>query len=62
MLAAVRADLVLTCRLCGDAFVFSSGEQELQVVRGIQAAPTRCPVCRRRPPTAPWLPAVKTPA
>jgi len=28
----------------------------LQRVRGIDRVPTRCPVCRRRPPTVPFLP------
>ncbi|GAC1317939.1 MAG: hypothetical protein NVSMB2_12260 [Chloroflexota bacterium] len=49
-------DRELTCRLCGDAFVFSAGEQELQRVRGIDRVPTRCSVCRRQPPTVPVLP------
>ena len=49
-------DRHLECHLCGDSFVFSAGEQELQRVRGIDRVPTRCPVCRRRPPTVPFLP------
>jgi hypothetical protein len=51
-------DRLLNCHLCGENFVFSAGEQELQRLRGIDREPTRCPVCRRRPPTVPWLPAV----
>jgi hypothetical protein len=54
-------DRELTCRLCGESFVFSSGEQELQRVRGIDLVPTRCAVCRRRPPTVPFMPAVRLP-
>ena len=49
-------DQELMCRVCGENFVFSAGEQELQRVRGIDCVPTRCPVCRRRPPTVPFLP------
>lgn len=49
-------DQTLTCRLCGGVFVFSAGEQELQWLRGIDRRPTRCSVCRRRPPVVPWLP------
>ena len=44
------------CRLCGDNFVFSAGEQELQRLRGLEQAPTRCSVCRTRPPTLPFIP------
>jgi putative zinc ribbon protein len=51
-------DRNLTCYLCGEAFVFSAGEQELQRVRGIEDEPKRCPGCRRRPPTLPYLPRV----
>jgi Probable zinc-ribbon domain len=50
------SDQHLVCRLCGEGFVFSAGEQELQRLRGLERAPTRCPVCRRRPPTLPWIP------
>jgi hypothetical protein len=49
-------DRTLTCRLCGDEFVFSAGEQELQRLRGLDKAPTRCSHCRLRPPTIPYLP------
>jgi hypothetical protein len=50
------ADQTLVCRLCQEEFIFSSGEQELQRVRGIDRVPTRCSNCRRRPPTLPWVP------
>jgi hypothetical protein len=50
------SDRELVCRLCGETFVFSAGEQELQRLRGIERAPTRCSLCRRRPPTLPWMP------
>ncbi|MGI9147674.1 MAG: hypothetical protein ACR2IK_14165 [Chloroflexota bacterium] len=35
--------------------MFTAGEQELQWLRGVQQAPTRCPVCvRRRTPPLGW--------
>jgi hypothetical protein len=49
-------DQELTCRLCGESFVFTAGEQELLRLRGVDRVPTRCPVCRRRPPTLPLIP------
>ncbi|MBV9169789.1 MAG: zinc-ribbon domain containing protein [Chloroflexi bacterium] len=54
------SDITLECHLCGEAFVFSAGEQELQRLRGIDRAPTRCSVCRRRPPTLPWIQTPRT--
>lgn len=51
-------DQELTCRLCGDTFIFSAGEQELYRLRGIDGTPGRCSVCRRQPPTLPGLPRV----
>jgi hypothetical protein len=53
------SDRELVCHLCGEGFIFSAGEQELQRVRGIDREPTRCPSCRRRPPTVPHLTAVR---
>jgi putative zinc ribbon protein len=47
-------DRQLVCHLCGETFIFSAGEQELQRVRGVNAEPTR----KRRPPTVPYLPRV----
>jgi putative zinc ribbon protein len=58
MTSASHEDLDLSCHLCGDAFVFTAGEQELQRLRGLELVPTRCPQCRRRPPTLPYLPRV----
>jgi hypothetical protein len=49
-------DQELVCRLCGENFVYSAGEQELQRLRGLDRAPTRCSVCRSRPPTLPFIP------
>jgi Probable zinc-ribbon domain len=50
------SDLNFVCRLCGEGFVFTAGEQELQRIRGVQRVPTRCSSCLRRPPTVPWTP------
>ena len=55
----VPIDQNLVCHLCGEGFVFSAGEQELQQVRGIDRVPTRCSQCNRRPPTVPWIPTIK---
>jgi len=52
-------DQQLICRLCGESFAFTAGEQELLHVRGVDRVPTRCPVCRRGPPTQPFIPSVK---
>ena len=40
------ADKTLTCRDCGQAFVFTSGEQEFHASKGFQNEPSRCPDCR----------------
>jgi CxxC-x17-CxxC domain-containing protein len=39
-------DRSLTCRDCGQAFVFSTGEQEFFAQKGFTNAPSRCPECR----------------
>jgi hypothetical protein len=52
-------DVELVCRLCGETFVFSPGEQELQRLRGLRQVPTRCSVCKSRPATSPWIPTLK---
>ena len=39
------ADTTLTCRDCGQAFTFSSGEQDFYASRGF-SEPSRCPDCR----------------
>ena len=41
----MSADTTLTCRDCGQAFVFTSGEQDFYASRGF-SEPTRCPDCR----------------
>ena len=40
------ADQILTCRDCGQAFTFSTGEQEFYASRGFTNTPSRCPDCR----------------
>lgn len=39
-------DKTLTCRDCGQSFVFTEGEQEFYASRGFTNEPTRCPECR----------------
>jgi CxxC-x17-CxxC domain-containing protein len=40
-------DTTLSCRDCGQAFTFTSGEQDFYASRGF-SEPTRCPDCRSR--------------
>jgi CxxC-x17-CxxC domain-containing protein len=40
------ADKTLTCRDCGNSFVWTSGEQEFYASKGLENAPSRCPACR----------------
>jgi hypothetical protein len=40
-------DMTLTCGWCRAPFIFTVGEQELLRLRGVPAAPTRCPTCVR---------------
>ena len=40
-------DKTLTCRDCGQTFIFSAGEQEFYATKGFQNEPARCPECRR---------------
>ena len=39
-------DKTLTCKDCGDEFVFSASEQEFYADKGFQNEPARCPHCR----------------
>ena len=41
------ADKTLTCRDCGETFVFTAGEQAFYQEKGFTNEPTRCPSCRR---------------
>ena len=39
-------DKTLTCKDCGQEFIWTAGEQEFYASRGLQNAPTRCPTDR----------------
>jgi CxxC-x17-CxxC domain-containing protein len=39
-------DKTLTCRDCGNSFLFTAGEQEFFAQKGFTNEPTRCPSCR----------------
>ena len=39
-------DKTLTCRDCGNEFVFSASEQAFFAEKGFQNEPGRCPACR----------------
>ncbi|MBQ8896063.1 MAG: zinc-ribbon domain containing protein [Clostridia bacterium] len=39
-------DKTLTCKDCGNEFVFTAGEQEFYAERGFQNEPQRCKACR----------------
>ncbi len=41
-------DKALTCKECGNEFIFSAGEQEFYAEKGFENLPVRCPECRRR--------------
>jgi len=41
-------DKTLTCRDCGEEFVFTAGEQAFFAEKGFDNAPTRCRACRGR--------------
>jgi CxxC-x17-CxxC domain-containing protein len=40
------ADKTLSCRDCGQSFVFTAGEQEFHEQKGFTNSPSRCPACR----------------
>jgi CxxC-x17-CxxC domain-containing protein len=42
----VFSDRTLTCRDCGDPFVFSAGEQQFFSTKGLVNDPQRCSSCR----------------
>jgi len=48
MTAPRLLDVELRCTWCGDHFVYSAGEQELRVLRGVAHEPRVCPTCRKR--------------
>lgn len=39
-------DKTLTCRDCGEEFLFSASEQQFFADKGFQNEPSRCPACR----------------
>ncbi len=39
-------DRTLTCRDCGQKFIFTAGEQEFYAEKGFANDPSRCPTCR----------------
>jgi CxxC-x17-CxxC domain-containing protein len=39
-------DKNITCRDCGEDFVFTAGEQEFYAAKGFDNEPTRCKSCR----------------
>lgn len=39
-------DRTLTCKDCGNSFVFSAREQEFYSSKGFENDPARCPECR----------------
>ncbi|MBM7854827.1 CxxC-x17-CxxC domain-containing protein [Desulfohalotomaculum tongense] len=40
------SDKTLTCKDCGEDFVFSAGEQAFYAEKGFENEPARCPQCR----------------
>jgi CxxC-x17-CxxC domain-containing protein len=42
----VYEDRTLTCRDCGESFIFSGGEQRFFAEKGLVNVPQRCPNCR----------------
>lgn len=40
------SDRVLSCKDCGNDFVFTAGEAEFYASRGFEHLPSRCPSCR----------------
>jgi len=41
------SDKPLTCRDCGEQFMFTAGEQEFYAEKGFENEPTRCQGCRQ---------------
>lgn len=40
-------DITLTCKDCGNEFVFTAGEQAFYAEKGFENQPVRCAACRR---------------
>lgn len=41
-------DKVITCKDCGEEFIFTAGEQEFYKEKGFESDPQRCVACRKR--------------
>jgi ribosomal protein S27E len=41
------ADKTLTCKDCGNEFIFTEGEQAFYAEKGFENDPVRCADCRR---------------
>ncbi|WP_150842869.1 MULTISPECIES: zinc-ribbon domain-containing protein [unclassified Clostridium] len=41
------ADRTLTCKDCGNEFIFTEGEQAFYAEKGFENDPVRCADCRR---------------
>ncbi len=41
------ADRRLTCKDCGNEFIFTEGEQAFYAEKGFENDPVRCPECRK---------------
>ncbi len=44
----VFEDKTITCKDCGESFVFTAGEQGFYLEKGLINEPQRCPDCRER--------------
>jgi CxxC-x17-CxxC domain-containing protein len=47
-MAMTLTDKTLSCRECGNAFVWTVGEQDFYAQKGLLHEPQRCTDCRRR--------------
>ncbi len=47
MLGLSLADTTLTCRECGQEFIFTAGEQQFYQSKGLMNQPSRCQPCRQ---------------
>jgi len=47
-MAMALTDKSMTCRECGNTFMWTAGEQEFYAQKGLLHEPQRCPDCRRR--------------
>ncbi len=45
---SIMQDITLTCKDCGNEFVWTAGEQEFYQQKGLTNQPVRCPECRKK--------------